>query len=74
MSDYTITLHSTGLFRAGEHTVTLKARIPSSGHRYAVLDLMQLLIQTGEFIVTDDQSGEELLVDLSDNNPIKVNR
>ena len=71
MSDYTITLRSTGLFRAGEHTivvsvVTLNARVPSNGHRQALLDLMRLIIETGEFVVTDLDSGEQLLLDLTD--------
>ena len=66
MSDYTITLRSTGLFRAGEHTMTLNARVPSNGHRQALLDLMRLIIETGEFVVTDLDSGEQLLLDLTD--------
>jgi hypothetical protein len=63
---YNVELRGTGLLRDGEHTVTLTARIPATGYVSAAINLMQLLAQTGSFVVTDEATGQEVIVDFDE--------
>jgi hypothetical protein len=63
---YSVELRGTGLLRDGEHTVTLTARIPATGYVSAAVNLMQLLAQTGSFVVTDEATDPEVIVDFDE--------